>query len=190
MGPVVTLTGRLPRGETGEFPVTVLGVKEGRWSAIELGVEDAAEIKRWLPATQVVMVGDHVTALPEETMNACPVDNVVTGGDYDFLLKNLVEHLEKGRKLEPGIWSRLKNSGKFRLDHDFSSNVPKLVVMLLHLLRPSATPYQQNHQRIAQPGDFPEDRSDKCKRNGNDGGYRLCQNTISQSTRILLGNFG
>ena len=47
VGQVVTLTVRLPRGETGEFPVTVLGVKEGRWSAIELGVEDAAEIKRW-----------------------------------------------------------------------------------------------------------------------------------------------
>ncbi len=47
VGQVVTLTVRLPRGETGEFPVTVLGVKEGRRSAVELGVEDAADIKRW-----------------------------------------------------------------------------------------------------------------------------------------------
>ncbi len=47
VGQVVTLTVRLPRGETGEFPVTVLGVKEGRWSAVELGVEDAADIKHW-----------------------------------------------------------------------------------------------------------------------------------------------
>jgi len=47
VGQVVTLTVRLPRGETGEFPVTVLGVEEGRRSTIELGVEDAAEIKYW-----------------------------------------------------------------------------------------------------------------------------------------------
>ena len=47
VGQVVTLTVRLPRGETGEFPVTVLGVEEGRRSTIELGVEDAADIKRW-----------------------------------------------------------------------------------------------------------------------------------------------
>ncbi len=47
VGQVVTLIVRLPRGETEEFPVTVLGVKEGRRSTVELGVEDAATIKRW-----------------------------------------------------------------------------------------------------------------------------------------------
>ena len=72
----------------------------------------------WRTKLKVVLVGDHVSYFPEESFKKSKVDYVLTGGDYDFLLKNLVEHLEKGRKLEPGIWGRLKNSGKFKLDHD------------------------------------------------------------------------
>src|SRR3989304_1792007 len=55
---------------------------------------------------KVVLVGDHVTALPEESMENSKVDYILTGGDYDFLLLNLVNHLETGENLEPGIWYR------------------------------------------------------------------------------------
>ncbi|MFH1037064.1 MAG: radical SAM protein [PVC group bacterium] len=56
------------------------------------------EIKR-LPFTAhrsplTVLLGDHVTALPEESMQNSQVDFVLTGGDYDFLLRNLCESLE------------------------------------------------------------------------------------------------
>ena len=75
--------------------------------------------------TRYVLVGDHVTALPDETMAACPVDYVLTGGDWDFLLKNLVEVGFDPSKFEPGIWYRdggeVKNTGRFRLDHDLNS---------------------------------------------------------------------
>lgn len=75
--------------------------------------------------TRYVLVGDHVTALPDETMAACPVDYVLTGGDWDFLLKNLVEAGFDPSKFEPGIWYRdggeVKNTGRFRLDHDLNS---------------------------------------------------------------------
>ena len=77
------------------------------------------------PGTRYVLVGDHVTALPDETMSACPVDYVLTGGDWDFLLKNLVESNFDPSKFEPGIWYRdggeVKNTGRFRLDHDLNS---------------------------------------------------------------------
>ena len=77
------------------------------------------------PGTRYVLVGDHVTALPDETMAACPVDYVLTGGDWDFLLKNLVESNFDPSKFEPGIWYRdggeVKNTGRFRLDHDLNS---------------------------------------------------------------------
>jgi len=47
---------------------------------------------------------------------------ILTGGDYDFLLVNLVRHFEEGKKLEPGVFFRdegeIKNSGKFKLDND------------------------------------------------------------------------
>ncbi|MBI4845872.1 MAG: radical SAM protein [Candidatus Omnitrophica bacterium] len=79
-----------------------------------------------------VIFGDHVTALPEETMKNCQVDFVLTGGDYDFLLLNLCQTLSLSANryslsaiLEPGVWYRedqqIKNTGKFKLDHDLNS---------------------------------------------------------------------
>jgi radical SAM superfamily enzyme YgiQ (UPF0313 family) len=71
---------------------------------------------------KIVLAGDHVTALPEESFKNSKVDYVLTGGDYDFLLLNLVNHLSKKEKLEPGIYYRqgtkIKNTGEFRLNHD------------------------------------------------------------------------
>ena len=60
----------------------------------------------------IILVGDHVTALPEESFLNSSVDYVLTGGDYDFLLLNLVNHLTKREKLEPGIWYREKPKNK------------------------------------------------------------------------------
>jgi radical SAM superfamily enzyme YgiQ (UPF0313 family) len=73
-------------------------------------------------SAKVAIVGDHVTAMPEETMDKCSVDFVLTGGDWDFLLVNLVESAGDAGKYEPGVWYRdgdkVCNTGKFRLDHD------------------------------------------------------------------------
>ncbi|MGN0852691.1 MAG: B12-binding domain-containing radical SAM protein [Kiritimatiellia bacterium] len=80
-----------------------------------------ADCKAANPAVKVVMVGDHVTALPDETMANCPVDFVLTGGDWDFLLKNLVEANFDPAKFEAGIWYRGGNTGRFRLDHDLKT---------------------------------------------------------------------
>ena len=72
-----------------------------------------------------VLVGDHVTALPEESMRECPVDYILTGGDWDFLLRNLVDANFDPAKFEPGIWYRdggeVKNTGRFALNHDLNS---------------------------------------------------------------------
>ncbi|MBP5791017.1 MAG: cobalamin-dependent protein, partial [Kiritimatiellae bacterium] len=87
----------------------------------------------WIAARdyKVVMVGDHVTAMPEETMEKSPVDFILTGGDWDFLLRNLVSSSFDPAKFEAGIWYRAEgensrpspfgayaNTGRFRLDHD------------------------------------------------------------------------
>ena len=88
------------------------------WKIIE-------KIKEILPESKIVLMGDHVTALPEESMKESRVDFVLTGGDYDFLLLNLCNHLTKGEALEPGVWFRennsIKNTGKFELNHDLNS---------------------------------------------------------------------
>ena len=85
----------------------------------------ADRIKEALPGTTVALMGDHITALPEETMRNCRCDFALTGGDYDFLLANIAGHLSDGEPLEPGIWYRdsggIKNTGQFRLDHDLNS---------------------------------------------------------------------
>jgi radical SAM superfamily enzyme YgiQ (UPF0313 family) len=75
-------------------------------------------------SAKIVLVGDHVTAMPEESMEKSPVDFILTGGDWDFLLKNLVSAGEDDSKYEAGIWYRkggeIKNTGKFKLDHDLN----------------------------------------------------------------------
>jgi anaerobic magnesium-protoporphyrin IX monomethyl ester cyclase len=85
-----------------------------------------------IPARPItVFVGDHVTALPEESMENCMVDYILTGGDYDFSLLNLCNHLTKGEKLAPGVWFRItsssklqassiKSTGKFTLEHNLN----------------------------------------------------------------------
>jgi radical SAM superfamily enzyme YgiQ (UPF0313 family) len=84
------------------------------------------DIKTVSPKTKVVLVGDHVTALPRESMENSRADYVITGGDYDFLLLNLVRYLSgRAGSLEPGIWYRengeIKSTGNFVLNHDLNS---------------------------------------------------------------------
>jgi anaerobic magnesium-protoporphyrin IX monomethyl ester cyclase len=90
-------------------------VVKKHWSII-------SDVKKVLPASKIVLVGDHVTALPFESMEQSQVDFVLTGGDYDFLLLNLVDFLNgKAKQLESGVWYRengsIKNTGQFKLNH-------------------------------------------------------------------------
>lgn len=75
---------------------------------------------------KIVLFGDHVTALPAESLQNSQVDFVLTGGDYDFLLLNLCDYLSgKAPSLEQGIYYRedgqIKNTGKFQLNHDLNA---------------------------------------------------------------------
>jgi len=55
---------------------------------------------------KIILVGDHVTYLPLESFENSQVDYVITGGDYDFVLVNLLNHIYKGEKLEGGVYWR------------------------------------------------------------------------------------
>ena len=67
----------------------------------------------WNP--KIVLMGDHVTALSEESLKNSKVDYVIASGDYDFALLNLANHLSKNEPLEGGFWwkenGEIKNSG-------------------------------------------------------------------------------
>ncbi|AFR71841.1 Fe-S-oxidoreductase [Brachyspira pilosicoli B2904] len=70
----------------------------------------------------IVLAGDHVTALPEESFDKSEVDFVITGGDYDILLLSIVNHINNGEKLKEGIYYRtsqgnIRNTGKCKLDY-------------------------------------------------------------------------
>ncbi len=94
---------------------------ESKTPAVKKHWQIINELKKRLK-TMVVLAGDHVTALPKESLQKSRVDYVLTGGDYDFLLLNLVNYLTRKEKLEPGIWyrqgRRIKTTGFFRLNHD------------------------------------------------------------------------
>lgn len=85
------------------------------------------QIKNKLPQIKIVLMGDHVTALPQESLEQSKVDYILTGGDYDFMLLNLANHLTKDEALEPGWYYRdneqIKDTGQFQLNHNLN-NLP------------------------------------------------------------------
>jgi len=96
-------------------------VIKNHWQIINL-------LKKKLPKTILVLMGDHPTALPEESLDNSQVDYVLTGGDYDFMMINLVDHLQNKTKLESGFYYRahkkLVNTGKFALKHHNLDELP------------------------------------------------------------------
>lgn len=103
---------------------------ETKTPVVKMHWEIVKELKTLKPNTIIAMVGDHVTAFPEETMEKCPVDYVLTGGNYDFLLTGICENLREHNgmldttSLEAGIYYRengeVKNTGKFVLNQDLN----------------------------------------------------------------------
>jgi len=83
------------------------------------------DLKEKFPTMVTVLVGDHVTALPEESFKNSNVDYVLTGGDFDFALLNLVNHIARGENLEQGVYYRDRkgkviNTGKFQTNHSLT----------------------------------------------------------------------
>jgi radical SAM superfamily enzyme YgiQ (UPF0313 family) len=79
-------------------------------------------VKDARPDITTVLMGDHVTALPEESMSNSSVDYVITGGNYDLSLLNLCDHLDSGKALGSGVYyrdgSELKCTGHFEQKGD------------------------------------------------------------------------
>ena len=83
------------------------------------------DIKSKIGNVVIVLMGDHVTALPEESMKNCKVDYVITGGNYDLVLLSIVRHLRDKDLLAGGVWYKeakeIKNSGEFQFKDDLDS---------------------------------------------------------------------
>ena len=76
------------------------------------------------PVVVVILVGDHVTAFPEESFQNSRVDYVLTGGDYDVSVFQLVRHLNYKEPLPAGTYYRengndkVLHTGPFELMND------------------------------------------------------------------------
>ena len=103
-----------------------LVVMESKTPVIKRHWKIVNEIKDILPRVKVVLVGDHVTALPEESMRNCETDFVIAGGDFDFILAGLADYVSGAAKTLPGgVWYRepgeIKHSGPASLEHDLNA---------------------------------------------------------------------
>ncbi|OGC59485.1 hypothetical protein A3A70_00675 [candidate division WWE3 bacterium RIFCSPLOWO2_01_FULL_42_11] len=49
-------------------------------------------------------MGDHVSYKPLELFENSPIDYAITGGDYDFVIVNLLNHIHVGEELEGGVY--------------------------------------------------------------------------------------
>ncbi len=64
------------------------------------------ELKEKFPKMKLVWVGDHVSYIPHEIFENSKLDYAIKGGDYDFGVVNLLNHIHKGEELEGGIYWR------------------------------------------------------------------------------------
>jgi len=73
------------------------------------------ELKRICPQSRVALMGDHVTALPQESLLHSQADYIITGGHYDTMLLGVACHLRDGAPMPQGVWYRdgetVKNTG-------------------------------------------------------------------------------
>jgi len=80
------------------------------------------ELKSKFPELQVIMSGDHVTSFPEESMENSKADFILTGGDYDFLIAELIDALHKKSEIPKGmVYRKNKNilsNGNFELKNN------------------------------------------------------------------------
>ena len=92
-------------------------VVKSHWKLID-------KLKAISPECKLILMGDHVTALPNETMEKCLVDYVITGGNYDISLLGIARNLKDQEALPKGIWYRknceIKNTGLFDLKIDLN----------------------------------------------------------------------
>ena len=82
------------------------------------------KLKSINPQCKFVLMGDHVTALPKESIEKCEVDYVITGGNFDSSLLGIAKHLRDNTSLPKGIWHRgngvIHSTGGFDLRLDLN----------------------------------------------------------------------
>lgn len=99
---------------------------ETKTPTVKLFWEIIAQIKSKLPQVNIVLMGDHVTAFPAESLENSQVDYVLCWGDFDFGLLNLANYLNQKEELKAGWWFKkdweITNSWKIQNYHENDLN--------------------------------------------------------------------
>ncbi len=110
--------------ETVETQKPDLIVFETKTPVVKLHWSIIDDVKNVYAEAKVILMGDHVTAMPEESFLNSKVDYIITGGDYDFSLQALVNALSDNGTLPAGLYYRedgsVKNTGPFVLNHNLN----------------------------------------------------------------------
>jgi len=116
-------------------------IKELKNKSLEIVRQRRMRLGRRNWDLKIILMGDHATALPEESFEHCPVDYVLTGGDYDFMLLNLANHLTKHEELEAGWYLRQAPISNFQFPN--KSQIPNFKIQ--RPLITSTEKFQLNH---------------------------------------------
>jgi len=97
-------------------------VIETKAPIIEMHWEYINKLKKDLPSAKIILTGDHVSFYPEESLQKSKVDYVIKGGDYDFIIRDFLRHIQnpKKYKIPGGIFLKNKkgiiiNTGREKL---------------------------------------------------------------------------
>ncbi len=85
-------------------------------------------LRKACPDAYLVMVGTHVSALPDQTLEASDALNAVTRREYDYTLRDLVRTLSEGGSLEqiPGLTYRQNGEIHSNPDRGLLENLDEL----------------------------------------------------------------
>lgn len=90
--------------------------------------------------SKFVLMGDHVTALPEESLQNSKVDFILSGGNYDFLLLKLLENIDD------------KNTPKI-IREDYPHSLNELPIIDRHLTKWELYAYKNGNYKYT-PGSY------------------------------------
>jgi len=102
-------------------------VFESKTPVIKQNWKTADFLKEKFPNMKIAVVGDHVSVLPEETMQNSKVDFVIRGGDFDLGMLKIANFLEgKEKSLPKGLYYREKGQIKNTGDYELVENLDML----------------------------------------------------------------
>ncbi len=92
-----------------EFEKPNLFVFETKTPVIKLHWNLINKLKERFPDMKIAICGDHVTFLPEETLQNSKIDYVIVGGYFDFAILDLCNSITEKKEISKGIWHRKNN---------------------------------------------------------------------------------